>query len=176
MRKIALSATAVFLCVAVPLLSSCAGGGAAGTLTKANVVTLVVEQAVPALTPVDIEPSGPSVGDRMEFVAAISIDGQVVGEMTGALTVEKVASESGSAVVKSQRFGAIVYGLGGDDTLTVDGNSKSKRSKKEMGVEEGEVRDIVSGTGAYVGATGSVVTVRNADFTFTHRFELQLPS
>ncbi|MEI7993019.1 MAG: hypothetical protein WCH93_11415 [Actinomycetota bacterium] len=159
-----------------PLLISCAGGDEAGTLTKTRSVTLVVQQAVPELTPVDNDPVGPSVGDRLEFVAALSIDGRAVGELTGVLTVAKVGSDSGSSVVEEERTGVLTFGLGETASLTVNGNSKYRPGKKEMEVGDPQLRSVTGGAGIYEGAKGSVTTVHNADGTYTHTFALKLPS
>lgn len=176
MRKRSLLGMAVALCATAPMLLSCAGGEGSGTLTKARSVTLVVQQAIPELTPVDNDPVGPSVGDRLEFVAALSIDGRAVGELTGVLTVAKVGSDSGSSVVKEERTGVLTFGLGGTASLTVNGNSKYDPGKKEMKPGEPQVRVVTGGTGAYEGAKGTASTVRNADGTYTHTFELKLVS
>lgn len=60
--------------------------------------------------PVDIDPPGPSVGDRLEFTANLTIDGKDAGELTGVLTTQTVGKSDGTSVVKEKR--SVVGGTG----------------------------------------------------------------
>lgn len=158
---------------AAAILSACGANGREGTMSKKDTVTLIVQQAAPALNPVDVDPAGPSVGDRLEFSAALTVDGKPAGELTGVLTVETLGKSEGSSVVKEQRKGTLTFQLNATDSLKVSGTSKYKPNKKEMEVGEPQVRSIIGGTGAYNGAKGSVTTVHNADGTYTHTFTIE---
>lgn len=142
-------------------------------MSKKDTVTLVVQQAAPTLNPVDVDPAGPSVGDRLEFSAALTVDGKPAGELTGVLTVETLGKSEGSSVVKEQRKGTLTFLLNATDSLKVNGTSKYKPNKKEMEVGDPQVRSIIGGTGAYNGAKGSVTTLHNADGTYTHTFTIE---
>lgn len=137
---------------------------------------MVVQQAVPELTPVDNAPTGPSEGDRLEFVAELSIDGEAAGELTGVLTVTRLSSDDGVPAAREERTGSLDFRFNATDSLEVNGNSRYRPGKKEMEVGEPQVRDVITGTGAYEKAKGSVTTVRNADGTYTHTFSLKLRS
>ena len=169
-RSLRLSCVVALLAVA-SLLSACSSDRRDGTLANKQPVTLVVEQAEPTLNPVDVEPAGPSVGDRLEFSAALTIDGKPAGELTGVLTVQSLGK---SDVVKEQRKGTLTFQLNATDSLKVSGTSKYKPNKKEMEVGDPQVRSIIGGTGAYDGAKGSVTTLHNADGSYTHTFTIQL--
>jgi hypothetical protein len=145
-----------------------------GTLASARSLTLVVQQAAPELTPVDNAPTGPSVGDRLEFAAALSINGSAAGELTGVLTVTRLSSDDGTTAAREERTGSLTFRFDATDVLEVNGNSRYTPGKKEMEVGEPQVRKVISGTGAYAGAKGSVSTVRNADGTYTHTFSLRI--
>lgn len=155
------------------LLVSCGSAGREGTLDKKQSVTLVVQQAAPTLNPVDVDPQGPSVGDRLEFTAALSIDGKPAGELSGVLTVQSLGKSDGASVVKEQRKGTLTFQLSATDSLQVSGTSKYKPNKKEMEVGDPQERSVIGGTGAYDGARGTVTTVRNADGTYTHTFTIE---
>ena len=173
MRRPGLLVPALCLAVGLTVLAGCSSERE-GTLTnkKASSV-LVVTQAVPELTPVDVDPAGPSVGDRLEFTATLSIDGKPAGELNGVLTVQTPGKSDGNSVVKEQRTGTLTFQLSAADSLTVNGTSKYQPNKKEMEVGDPQVRSITGGTGAYAGAKGSVSTVHNADGTYTHTFTIE---
>ncbi len=166
-------ASVVAVLAAAAILTSCGADGRKGALSKKESVTLVVQQAAPTLNPVDVDPAGPSVGDRLEFSAALTVDGKPAGELTGVLTVETLGKSEGSSVVKEQRKGTLTFQLNATDSLKVSGTSKYKPNKKEMEVGDPQVRSIIGGTGTYNGAKGSVTTVHNADGTYTHTFTIE---
>lgn len=174
MKKFSLGCLAAVVFVAAPLLVSCAGPERVGTLANERSLTLVVQQAVPELTPVDNAPAGPSEGDRLEFVAALSIDGSAAGELTGVLTVTRLSSDDGGIVTREERTGSLMFRFNATDSLEVNGNSRYKKGKKEMEVGEPQVRKVIGGTGTYDRSKGSVTTVHNADGTYTHTFSLRL--
>lgn len=156
------------------LLSACGGADRAGTLGgNGKSSTLVVEQAAPTLNPVDVDPPGPSVGDRLEFTASLTIDGKPAGELVGVLTTQKVGKDDGTAVVKEERTGVLTFQLSDSDSISVNGTSKYSPKKKEMDVNDPQVRAVVGGAGSYANAKGSVSTVRNADGSYTHTFTLK---
>jgi len=163
----------VALVAPVALLAACGTSDRAGTLGGGKATTLVVEQAAPTLNPVDLEPAGPSVGDRLEFTAALTIDGKPAGELVGVLTTQKVGKDDGTAVVKEERTGELTFRLSETDSIEVNGTSRYQPKKKEMEVNEPQVRNVVGGTGAYAKAKGTVSTVRNADGSYTHTFTLK---
>lgn len=161
------------LAVVSMLLVACGTSDRAGTLGGRKATTLVVQQAVPTLNPVDLDPAGPSVGDRLEFTATLTVDGKPAGVLTGVLTTQKVGKDDGTAVVKEERTGELTFRLSETDSIEVNGTSRYQPKKKEMDVNEPQVRNVVGGTGTYVGAKGSVSTVHNPDGTYTHTFTLK---
>jgi hypothetical protein len=161
------------LATSLAVLIGCSSDRTGTLASKKATSTLVVSQAVPELSPVDVDPPGPSVGDRLEFTAALSIDGKPAGELNGVLTVQTPGKSNGGSVVKEERTGTLTFQLSIADSLIVNGTSKYQPSEKEMEVGDPQVRSITGGTGAYEGAKGSVTTVHNADGTYTHTLTIK---
>ena len=174
MRRTSFASALVPVAITLAAISvaSC-GGTRTGTLASQKQSTeLVVAQAAPQLTPVDVDPPGPSVGDRLDFTAALTINGTAAGELTGELVAKTLGKEDGTSVVKEQRSGSLRFQFNASDSLEVSGTSRYKPKKKEMEVGDPQVRVVTGGTGAYAGAKGTVTTVHNADGTYTHTFTL----
>jgi len=173
MRRPRLLIPALGLATSLAVLIGCSSDRTGTLASKKATSTLVVSQAVPELSPVDVDPPGPSVGDRLEFTAALSIDGKPAGELNGVLTVQTPGKSNGGSVVKEERTGTLTFQFSTADSLIVNGTSKYQPSEKEMEVGDPQVRSVTGGTGAYEGAKGSVTTVHNADGTYTHTFTIK---
>ncbi|MEI7991086.1 MAG: hypothetical protein WCH93_01515 [Actinomycetota bacterium] len=171
------------LLLAVPavVLVSCSSSDRSGTVKDgAKGVTTVVVTFLP--TPgvsvskvVDLEPSGPSLGDRLEFTVPLVMDGKPAGEMTGVLVTTRLGKGVGASAVKEERTGVMTFRLNDSDSITVNGASRVKPGKRAPEVGDPQVRDVVGGTGAYLDAEGSLRTVRNDDDSYTYTFSLRLP-
>ena len=176
MRKPCLLVPTLCLATGLAVLIGCSSDRAGTLPGKKASSTLVVTGAVPEWTSVDVDPPGPSVGVREEFTAALSIDGKPAGELVGLLTVQTPGKSNGGSVVKEERTGTLTFQLSAADSLIVNGTAKYQPKKKEMEVGDPQLRSVTGGTGAYEGAKGTASTVRNADGTYTHTFELKLVS
>ncbi len=171
------------LLLAVPAiaLAACSSSDRSGTVKDgAKGVTTVVVTFLP--TPgvsvskvVDLEPSGQSLGDRLEFTVPLMMDGKPAGEMTGVLTTTRLGKGTGASAVKEERTGVMTFRLNDSDSITVNGASRVKPGKRAPEVGDPQVRDVVGGTGAYLDAEGTLRTVRNDDDSYTYTFTLRLP-
>lgn len=172
------------LLLAVPALAlaACGNSDRAGTLEGAGngATTTLTVMFVP--TPgesvskvVDLEPSGPSLGDRLEFTVPLLMDGKPAGEMTGVLTTTRLGKGTGASAVKEERTGVMTFRFNDSDSITVNGASRVKPGKREPEVGDPQVRDVVGGTGAYLDAEGTLRSVRNDDASYTYTFTLRLP-
>jgi hypothetical protein len=85
------------------------------------------------------------------------------------LTVDLPGARSDETL--EERIGNLVFAFG-DDKLVVAGGSAYPAGSVEMAANEPQLRAVVGGTGAYLGARGEVVTTRNEDGTYRHEFTL----
>ena len=171
-RKFLVSLSALAL-----VLAACSGTDRAGTLDKGT-TTLTVSFLRPAdaeTNVVDLDPPGPSLGDRLEFTVPLVKDGEPFGEMTGVLTTTRLGKGKGASAVKEERTGVMTFRFNDSDSITVNGASRVQPGKREPDVNDPQVRDVVGGTGAYLDATGSLRSLRNDDGSYTYTFTLRLP-
>lgn len=170
----------LLLVVPALALAACSSADRAGTVQdggKGDTTTLVVSYLpTPDVAKViDLDPPGPSLGDRLEFTVPLLMDGKPAGEMTGVLTTTRLGKGTGASAVKEERTGVMTFRFNDSDSITVNGSSKVKPGKPEPEVGDPQVRDVVGGTGAYLDAKGSLETVRNSDGSYTYTFTLRLP-
>jgi hypothetical protein len=171
-----LSRVAVRGVVAVALVASVAlAGCSSGDDTR----TLVIEQDAPALASFrGPAPAGPANGDGdsdrglnvLAFDARITDADGTEGVLIGYLLTTDLPDGSGTGEVEG-RIGTLVYTFGSDE-LVVSGGTSYPAGEAEMQAGVSQSRVVVGGTGAYLGARGEVVTVRNSDGTYTHTFTL----
>lgn len=173
------------LLLAVPALAlaACSSADRSGTVqdgAKGTTTTLTVmfvpTPGVSVSKVVDLEPSGPSLGDRLEFTVPLVMDGKPAGEMTGVLVTTRLGKGSGASAVKEERTGVMTFRFNDSDSITVNGSSKVKPGKREPDAGDPQVRTVVGGTGAYLDADGTLRSVRNDDGSYTYTFSLKLPS
>lgn len=168
----------LLLVVPALALAACSSGDRAGTLGDGSKgVTTVVLNFVPVSweeESVDVDPPGPSVGDRLEFRVPFLLDGKPGAELTGVLTTTKLGKGTGASAVKEERSLAQTFRLNDSDSIKVEGVAKVKPGQEpDTGLPL--ARTVVGGTGAYLDAKGSLETVRNSDGSYTYTFNLRLP-
>jgi len=175
------------LLLAVPALAlavaACSNAERAGTLegggngaTTTLTVMFVPTPGVSVSKVVDLEPAGPSLGDRLEFTVPLVMDGEPAGQMTGVLVTTRLGKGTGASSVKEERTGVMTFRFNESDSITVNGSSKVKPGKREPDAGDPQVRTVVGGTGAYLDAEGTLRSVRNDDGSYTYTFRLKLPS
>ncbi|MGH2967973.1 MAG: hypothetical protein ACRDK0_02735 [Solirubrobacteraceae bacterium] len=101
---------------------------------------------------IDARPKGPSVGDRWLLASTLRRAGKTAGRLEG------------DCVGVDKRFGVLqcsVIVILADGRLTLQGASVSKRIPGVGGT--GEEYAITGGTGAYVGASGTMRRTGNGD-------------
>ncbi len=170
------------LLLAVPALAlvACSNTDRAGTLrdvAKGATTTLMATFFwMPGETKqVNRDPSGPSVGDFLEFTVPLTMDGKPAGELTGALLTTRVGKGVGASAVKEERTGVFTFRLNDTDSISVSGTSRVQPGKREPEVGDPHIRTVVGGTGTYLDAEGTLRSVRNADGSYTYTFSLRLP-
>ncbi len=130
---------------------------------------LKVRQEAPVLVTVDVGQPGASHGDILAFEAAIAREDGKAGTLRGMLTTVDIPD--GDDLLED-RVGQLVFDLGDGDMLVVAGSSVYPPGGVEMAAEAGQVRAVIGGTGAFIGARGQVTTIRAADGHYDHSFEL----
>ena len=176
--KLMLTKRTLLLVVPAVVLVACGSADRAGTLGDGSKgVTTVVFNFVPVSwgeKSVDLDPPGPSVGDRLEFTVPFLLDGKPGAELTGVLVTTDLGKGTGAEAVKEERSIAQTFRLNDSDSINVEGVAKVKKGKKpDAGVPL--ARTVVGGTGAYLNAKGTLRTVPNADGSYTYTFSLRLP-
>ena len=135
--------------------------------------TLVVREDPPAVETFTLTPSGaPETppGSLRVFNAPLTTDEGITGTLIGTgVRAGFTDSQSGEQI--EERLGTLVFHLGGDQ-LVVVGGATYPLAEAEMQFDIPQVRAVTGGTGTYLGARGQVTSVRNADGTYTHTFEL----
>jgi hypothetical protein len=141
----------------------------AGALAQGTLRSFLVEQQAPVLSPVDLPPAGPSAGDMLAFEAAIRTEDGAAGTLRGNLVTVDLPDDGDPF---EDRLGHLVFDLGGGDGIVVAGGSVYAKDTQEMPAGRPQVRAVIGGSGAFIGARGHVTTTRDADGTYAHRFEL----
>ena len=120
-------------------------------------------------TTVDIGPEGTSGGDMYVFNGPLldSDEGETIGSVYGTQT--SIALDSDAETVQAM----ITYDLGDGDRLTVGGIGEYPRGDTDLIENQKFERPIIGGTGRYGGADGVVTTVRRADGSYQHSFEIE---
>ncbi len=170
----------LLLVVPALALAACSSADRAGTVkdgAKGATTTLVVTfLPTPGVSNVvDLDPPGPSLGDRLEFTVPLMMDGKPAGEMTGVLTTTRLGKGTGASAVKEERTGVMTFRFNDSDSITVNGASKVKPGKRAPEVGDPQMREVVGGTGVYLDAEGTLRSVRNEDDSYTYTFSLKLP-
>lgn len=140
------------------------------TSVAAQTIEFTVQQEVPYIFERHLDGEGSAHVDILGFEADIStVDGKN-GTLSGIqLTVD---IPEGADAVFEDRIGNMVFDFGANDTIMVGGKTEYAMRESEMRVGKRQIRAVIGGTGAYIGARGQVTTSRNADGTYTHVFEL----
>ena len=129
-----------------------------------------IRQEPPVLNAVDIGAEGPSHGDVLAFEAEISRDDGKSGVLRGILITVDLPDASGD--LHEDRIGQLYFDLGEGDSLVVAGGSVYPQDGTEMVPGAPQVRAVIGGTGAFIGARGQVTTVRDEDGLYDHHFQL----
>jgi len=170
------------LLLAVPALAlaACASADRSGTVqsgSKRTTTLTVGFLPTPGVSKVvDLDPTGPSLGDRLEFTVPLVKDGEPAGEMTGVLVTTRLGKGNGASAEKEERTGVMTFRFNDSDSITVNGTSRVKPGKREPENGDPQMRTVVGGTGAYLDAEGTLRSVRNDDGSYTYTFRLKLPS
>lgn len=118
---------------------------------------------------VDLGREGKSGGDVYVFDGPLldSDEEATIGSVYGTQT--SIALDGDSEIVQAM----ITYDFGDGDRLTVGGIGEYPRGDNGL-VENREFeRPVLGGTGRYAGADGTVTSVRRADDSYEHTFELE---
>jgi hypothetical protein len=157
-------ALAMALIGAAVLVNTGCGGGGGGETLSIVAPAKGLHQAT-----VDLGPKGTSGGDLYVFDGPLldSDEGEMVGHVYGTQT--SIAQDSDSETVQAM----ISYDLGDGDRITVGGIGEYPRGDKNLIENQKFERPILGGTGRYAGARGVVTTVRRADGSYAHTFEIE---
>jgi hypothetical protein len=139
------------------------------SLAGDDVRTFTLRQEKPVLTDINLGSNGKSHGDMLAFEAAVSGNNGLKGTMSGLLITVDIAEGEEDF---EDRIGQIVFDMGNGDSLVVSGRSIYKGTNQEIDAGAPQLRAVIGGTGAYMGARGQITTTRNADGTYDHRIEL----
>jgi Allene oxide cyclase barrel like domain len=154
------------------LLATLAAGGAVAAATalpatgqeapSSKTLTLTSVQAKGGERAIDAPPRGDSVGDRFVFASSLRRDGRLAGRMEGdCLAVD----------LKFEGMQCTLTAVLADGSITLQGASLSKHIPGATAPSE-DVYAITGGTGAYVGAAGTMRRSGNGK-TDTDVFELR---
>ena len=136
-----------------------------------NTYTLVLNQQVPSLRPIDGGAIGPSTGDILLFEAPLTGEHGESGTLTGFLiTADTPDEETGD--LDADRLGELSYDLGNGNTLVAIGHTVYRSENVEMTASLPQLRVVAGGTGSFIGARGQVTTTRIYDDTYRHEFTL----
>jgi hypothetical protein len=141
----------------------------AGAASTAEHRTFKIRQEAPVLVTVDVGDAGSSHGDILAFEAKLTTDGGGAGTLRGMLTTVDIPDGDD---LFEDRVGQLVFDMGDGGMLIVAGTSVYPDKSVEMAANAPQIRAVIGGTGAYIGARGQVTTVRNADGSYEHSFEL----
>jgi hypothetical protein len=132
--------------------------------------TFRIRQDAPVLVRVDIASPGLSHADMLAFEATIRSDDGTAGILRGILTTVDIPDGAGDLL--EDRIGQLVFDLGDSNMLVVAGASVYPHQSVEMATNNAQIRAVIGGTGAFIGARGQVTTVRTDDGGYDHSFEL----
>jgi hypothetical protein len=173
-----LSRVAMRGAVTVALVASVA---LAGCSSNDDTRTLIVEQDAPSLASfggpgIADASGGDNDGNAANSLSLLAFDARITdadgteGVLIGYLLTTDLPAAGSTGEVET-RIGTLVYTFGSDE-LVVSGGTSYPAGEAEMQAGVPQSRVVVGGTGAYLGARGEVVTVRNTDGTYTHTFTL----
>lgn len=131
--------------------------------------TIKLHQASPALTTVDANSKGRSIGDILAFEAPMTGENGLSATINGYNVIMDIA---GGNEKTEDRFSHIVVSFSNGSTMIVAGKSNYNPNTVEIDRALPQLRAIIGGTGEYIGARGQVSTVRNADGSYDHTIEL----
>ena len=132
--------------------------------------TFTIHQDAPVLAHVGMDGEGLAHGDMLAFEARIDIGGGDAGLLRGILITVDLPDTDGK--LHQDRIGQLYFDLGGGNTLVVAGGSVYPRRGIEMAHGNEQVRAVIGGTGAFIGARGEVATVRHEGGGYDHHFLL----
>ncbi|MGF7161309.1 hypothetical protein FHS85_002944 [Rhodoligotrophos appendicifer] len=132
--------------------------------------TFSIVQDKPALTHIDVGPSGPSHGDILAFEAPFTSQDGAKGIMSGMLTTVDMPDTEGDPF--QDRIATIVLDFGGIDSLVIGGKSLYAKGQAEMTADAPQVRAVIGGTGRFLGARGQVTTTRKDAGHYEHVVQL----
>ena len=124
---------------------------------------------------VDFDGDGPSIGDRrIGHRRLVDQDGTVVADRMWTVTVHEVNDAGEPTVTVSESVtafpdGAVFSMIDNRDPANVD-DPTTRHSNAQRPPQE-----IIGGTGAYAGATGTVEVIRGDDNLMTFIFDLDCP-
>lgn len=127
--------------------------------------TMVVQQAAPNLVDLDLGPKLHSHGDALLFGADVTTDDGDTGKLQGMLVTLEFTKDGYAAI--ENRIGHLQFTFE-DGTILVAGMTSYTQGEQEMEEGQPQPRAIIGGTGAFMGASGEMVTQRNDDGTYTH--------
>ena len=153
----------VIACAALALLVSATGCG-----SGERVLTLTQQPDPVKLVTVNANQAG-HAGDLYVFEGPVLKDGKVFGAMVGTLT-RLGAGLPAWHDEREDRLISAVFDLE-DGQISIEGVSYYAPDAGPQ-MSQPEVRAVVGGTGAYIGARGEVTTTRNADGSYTHVIRL----
>jgi len=118
---------------------------------------------------VDLGREGKSGGDVYVFDGPLldSEEEETIGSVYGTQT--SIALDGASETVQAM----ITYDFGDGDRITVGGIGEYPRGDNGLVENQEFERPILGGTGRYAGADGTVTSVRRADDSYEHTFELE---
>jgi hypothetical protein len=118
---------------------------------------------------VDLGREGKSGGDVYVFDGPLldADEEETIGSVYGTQT--SIALDGASETVQAM----ITYDFGDGDRITVGGIGEYPRGDNGLVENQEFERPILGGTGRYAGADGTVTSVRRADDSYEHTFELE---
>ena len=155
--------------VFVALACLAAAGFAPQAMAAEVKQTIKLHQQPPALVSVDLGTAGNSDGDMLALQAALEGSGGAKATLYGPPLTVGIPH---GADKTEDRAGQIYVDFGGGNSIVVAGRSVYGGGEKEMPKGAPQLRAVIGGTGAYIGARGQVTTVRNADNSYDHVIEL----
>jgi hypothetical protein len=149
--------------MAATIGAGCGGGGDGETLSVVAPAKGLHQSTL------DLGPKGKSGGDVYVFDGPLmnSDETKTIGSVYGTQT--SISQDSDSETVQAM----ITYDFGEGDRLTIGGIGEYPRG--DLGLTESREfeRPILGGTGRYADARGTDTTVRRADGSYEHTFEIE---
>ncbi len=139
-------------------------------------IHLTLVSSKPDMTYVDVGPKGSSIGDYQIFSAGVRKNDEPFGMIYG-LKLELTRPGAPSEPEGMSLFQNQITFMLPDGTISITGvqHYATDGSIPGKSLEEGETRSIVGGTGAYVGARGTVRTTARLDGTRLHELDFEIP-